>query len=152
MGDEARWVVVTCVYYIHISVGSPNEGMSPSERWQMLQNSSPLVQPISAVAAWWSNILELSKIHWANTRPATSGNCISPSVLASALLQARVRECRIVQECKIVTKHHPFVTSTSQDTANLSQVSWMAKYCQSWQQNSERKIFSQGSCVPVNKS
>ena len=31
--------------------------------------------------SWWSNILELCKIHWPNTRMATFENCISPSIL-----------------------------------------------------------------------
>ena len=35
----------------------------------------------SLVSSWWSNILELCKIHWPNIEMATFENCNSPSIL-----------------------------------------------------------------------
>ena len=51
---------------------------------QMLIQFAPLTSCRSKYLqwlSWWSNILELCKIHWPNTRMATFENYISPSIL-----------------------------------------------------------------------
>ena len=52
------------------------DGFLLSILWELLLRSKYLQW-----WSWWSNILELCKIHWPNTRMATFENCISPSIL-----------------------------------------------------------------------
>ena len=43
----------------------------------------------SLVPSWWSNILELCKIHWPNIEMATFENCNSPSILTLVRVKPR---------------------------------------------------------------